>query len=69
MPVTDYSDADLVKRAVRNAKPNINGTAPRWVAVMDTFGLGRTYAYELCRLHDLNPDDPIEGARCISCNP
>ncbi len=69
MPVTDYTDKSLVARAVRNAKPNKNGPSPRWVAVMDTFALGSTYAVELCRTHELDPDEEISGVTCISCNP
>lgn len=69
MPVTDYSQDDLVARAVRCAKPRTCCDAPRWVAVMDTFGLGSTYAHELCRLHGLDPDEKVTGPRCVACNP
>jgi len=69
MPVTDYSKEDLVERAVRNARPHDCGEHPRWVAVMDTFALGSTYAHELCVLHGLNPDDKVNGAHCLVCNP
>ena len=67
--VFHYSDQEMVSRAIANAKPKLCGVAPRWVAVMDTFGLGSTYAHDLCRVHGLNPDEPINGARCLSCSP
>lgn len=69
MPVTDYSPESMVERAVRNARPRECGDSPRWVAVMDTFGLGSTYAVELCRLHGLDPEEKVSGARCLACNP
>jgi hypothetical protein len=69
MPVTDYTEKDLVERAIMNAHPRECGESERWVAVMDTFGLGSTYARELCVLHGLNPDDKVSGARCLACNP
>ena len=69
MPVTDYTPESMVARAVRNAKPRHTGDAPRWVAVMDTFGLGSTYAHELCRNHGLDPDEIVSGVHCLSCNP
>lgn len=68
--VADISDAELVRRAVRNAKPRQAGRAPRWVAVMDTFGLGSTYATQLCRKYGLDPDEQSPYyIRCISCSP
>ena len=57
MPLHDYSDTDLVRRAVRNARSAEPGPVPRWVAVKDTFGLGSTYARDLCRLYDCDPDE------------
>lgn len=69
MPVSDYTHEQLVERAVRNAKPRTAGTSPRWVAVGDTFGIGSTYAHELCRLHGLDPCEEVSGARCIACDP
>ena len=65
----DYSDKEMVIRAIRNAKPRICGSSPRWVAVMDAFALGSTYARELCILHSLDPDEEVSGPRCLSCNP
>jgi len=69
MPLHEIDDAALVRRAVMNAKPRRNGDAPRWVAVLDTFGLGSTYAHDLCRQYGLDPDKMVGGVRCLSCNP
>lgn len=67
MPVTDLTQENLVKRAVMNARPRIAGESPRWVAVMDTFALGSTYAHELCRIHGLDPDETVSGVTCLTC--
>ncbi len=64
-----YTFEKLVKRAVRNARPRLAGTSPRWVAVMDTFATGSTVAIEICRAFDLDPNETVSGVRCISCNP
>lgn len=66
MSVTDYSDRDLVARAVRGARPRRAGAAPRWVGVKETFGLGSTYAHELCRLHGLDPHEEVAGVSAWS---
>lgn len=67
--VAEISAEDLVKRAVRNARPHRSGAAPRWVAVMDAFAIGSTCAYQLCRLHGLDPEEKVSGARCVACEP
>ena len=69
MPIREITDEQLVKRAVRNARARDTGDSPRWVAVMDTFGLGSTYAHELCTAHGLNPDEKVNGPTCKGCNP
>lgn len=56
--VSDIGDDTLLRRAVENARPKQRRT-PRWVVVMDLFGLGSTYAHQLCRRFDLDPDDII----------
>lgn len=61
-----YSMRELVERAVRCARPTRTTDAPRWVAIMDTFGLGSTSATQLCREFNLNPHEIVPGARC-SC--
>jgi hypothetical protein len=67
--VQDYSLESMVERAVRNARPHKCGSSPRWVAVVDTFALGSTFAYELCRNHGLDPDEEVSGPRCLACDP
>lgn len=59
--VDDISDADLVNRAIMNARPRKypNRKQPRWVAVMDTFALGSTYSHQLCRKYGFDPDDMV----------
>lgn len=69
LTVASISAEALVKRAVMNAKPRTCGDSPRWVAVMDTFALGSTYATQLCRAHGLDPDAVVSGPRCVACNP
>lgn len=54
------SDLDLLRWAVTIAKPRTSrGWQPRWVAVMDTFGLGRTYACGLCERFGLDPSEKV----------
>jgi len=59
MPVSDISDEELLRRAVTYARSPAYKRSPRWVAVMRTFGLGSTYAAELCRRFDLDPDEVV----------
>ena len=60
--VADISDAELLRRAVRAARDRDHRKGykhPRWVAVMDAFSLGSTFARQLCRRLDLNPDEMV----------
>jgi hypothetical protein len=57
----DYPAESLIERAVRGARARVAGPSPRWVAVMDTFGLGSTYAHDLCRKFGLDPDEEVRG--------
>jgi hypothetical protein len=60
-----FSDVELMDylgRAVKGARaqrPHL-GKRPRWVAVMDTFHLGSTYAHLLCRKFGLDPDEMVK---------
>ena len=47
--------AELVERAVRNARPAKG--SPRWAAVKSTFGIGSTRAHKLCERFGLDPDE------------
>lgn len=57
--VADIPDSELMERAVRNARARKSGWHPRWVAVMDNFHLGSTYAQQLCRRFGLDPDEEV----------
>ena len=62
MPVSDYPDENLLKRAVSNCRDRTAHSGfqhPRWVAVAETFALGSTYARELCRRFDFDPDELV----------
>lgn len=55
--VADIPDAELLGRVVRS----ITRKRPRrqefaWVAVMEAFGLGSTYAAQLCTRYGIDPD-------------
>lgn len=61
--VADISDNQLLKRAVtscRGRQYRKGDKHPRWTAVMDTFGLGSTYARELCQRYGLDPDEMVK---------
>jgi hypothetical protein len=57
--VNDIPDAELLGRAVRNARPRYRAH-PRWVGVMEVFALGSTYAQQLCRRFGLDPDEKVK---------
>lgn len=58
--VSSIPDADLLERAVRSARSlHIPGKTPRWRCVMDVFGLGSTYAWQLCVRFGLDPDEKV----------
>lgn len=62
--VSSIADNDLLERAVRNAKslePVLEPVFPvqRWIAVKRMFGLGSTYAVQLCRRFGLDPDEMV----------
>jgi hypothetical protein len=60
--VSDIPDEELLRRAVRScrARDCRKGFKHwRWVAVMDNFGLGSTYASQLCRRFGLDPEEYV----------
>jgi hypothetical protein len=60
--VDDIPDEKLLERAVRGARSSLCRKGEkhrRWVAVMETFGLGSTYSHQLCRRFGLDPDDEV----------
>lgn len=68
MPIREITDEQLVKRAMMNARPRKLGDSPRWVAVMDTFALGSGYAWEICKIHGLEPEEIVSGPCCETCD-
>lgn len=61
--VADIPDAELLRRAVkscRDVSKNKGAKHPRWVAVMDAFQLGSTYAWQLCERFNLDPDEQVK---------
>lgn len=52
-------DEELLSRAARGSVPRGYGGRPRWTHVMDRFGLGSTYARELCVRLKLDPDERV----------
>lgn len=62
MGVSDISDHDLLRRAVKFARKRAARKGEkhaRWVAVMDAFSLGSNYASELCLRFGLDPDEEV----------
>jgi hypothetical protein len=60
LTVESISDAELLRRAVKNARArNSRGFNPRWAAVMCAFGLGSTYATQLCVRFGFDPDEKV----------
>lgn len=59
---SELSAEELVTRAVRNAHGLTCG--PRWGAVTGAFGLGSTYAIELCKATGFDPHEPVIGTEC-----
>lgn len=58
--VADIPDTELLRRAVKNARPYGRVKNARWVAVMELFGLGSTYSAQLCKRFDLDPDELVK---------
>ena len=55
--VADISDADLLGRVVRSVvRKRTRRQEFAWVAVKEAFGLGSTYAAQLCRRFGIDPD-------------
>lgn len=56
----DIPDEELLRRAVFTARATRSrGYQPRWVAVMDAFLLGSTYAQHLCRRFGYDPYEKV----------
>lgn len=62
-PLPGLSAENLIARAVCNAcdrGARKGYRHPRWVAVMDAFSLGSTYAAQLCRRYGLDPNETVK---------
>lgn len=60
--VDSIPDTELLRRAMETAcsrKHNKGVKHPLWVAVMDWFMLGSTYARELCLRFNIDPDKEV----------
>ena len=59
--VSSIPDCELLRRAVNSARsPNTRGKHRRHVAVMHAFGLGSTYAWQLCQRFGIDPDELVK---------
>lgn len=59
---TRIPDRELLGRAVKSARSRVCHKGEehmRWVAVMDCFAVGSTYARDLCRAFGLDPDEQV----------
>lgn len=54
--VTDIPDSELLRRAVIAAVNRGRKRGPAWAMVTEVFGLGSTYAGQLCRRFGVDPD-------------
>ena len=58
--VASIPDEELLRRAVQQARAhNTRGWHMRWIAVMDNFLLGSTYAAQLCARFGFDPDELV----------
>lgn len=64
----EISAESLVSRALRGMRNCFATPTARWVVVGQLLGLGSTYARDLCRLHDLDPDEVMPRGKHIREN-
>ena len=58
--VSDIPDAELLGRAVKASRASASGGYhPRWACVMESFSMGSTYARDLCRRYNVDPDELV----------
>jgi hypothetical protein len=61
--VSSIPDDELLRRAVRCCRSpgaRKGQKHARWIAVVDTFALGSTFAHQLCRRFGLDPDEMVK---------
>jgi hypothetical protein len=59
------SDEELVRRAVRNARPRHPAGGVRWHAVVEALAVGSSYAVNLCRRFNLDPNEELPGRMLV----
>lgn len=59
--VSSIADETLLRRAATFRRPRTPGYGvPRWSAMMDRFGLGATFASQLCARLGLDPEEMVK---------
>lgn len=56
----EFSEYELIRRAMCALPGKDRHGDPRWVLVMDLFCVGSTVAHALCQEFDLDPDEVIK---------
>lgn len=60
--VREISDEELLRRAVRSCRRGRGRwKVPLWSVVSDTFALGSTFSFELCRRFELDPEEAVKN--------
>ena len=60
--VNDIPDEELLRRVMRNLHARRGVRKPKrqlWAVVMDRFGLGSTFAQQLCRRFGRDPEEMV----------
>lgn len=57
--VSDLTNEELISRVMKNLSSHARFKQPRWHIVACVFALGSTYATQLCKLHNLDPDEKV----------
>lgn len=58
--IDGLTDRELLRRAVTNVRSHHRrGRHPRWLAVMEVFGVQSDAAKDLCKLFKLDPDEMV----------
>ncbi len=63
------SDSELLRRAIKNAKPVLKAgeTVPRWAVITELLLVGSTTAKALCKRFGIDPDEYLTGTHCDGC--
>lgn len=63
----EYSQIEMLRRAVTNARPDSTQACQRWVAVKHVFGYGNQTSNEICIFFNLDSDEIVKGSFCGVC--